>query len=148
MHEPKGVGKAQTEPNVTPLADVTMTLIIVFLIAVPALIWEGLPVDPAQAAPQAAAARETTLDGNPEGKLIVIALTETGITVNGEETPFDELGPLVAKAVAGPGVTTVVVEPVDSVSLDVVVWTLDVAKGAGATKVALLDRSQPEKVTG
>lgn len=142
MRQPKGVGEAQTAPNVTPLADVTMTLIIVFLIAIPALIWEGMPVNPAKAASQSSAPRETTISGKPEGRVLVIALGESGITLDGRPVTLEEVGPAVAEAVAKPGVTTVVVEPADAVSLDTVVRTLDVAKGAGATKVALLDRNQ------
>ena len=42
--------KGLHEANITPLADVTTTLIVVFLITMPAILWNGINVKAAQSA--------------------------------------------------------------------------------------------------
>ncbi len=45
----RGGLQGQNDANITPLADVTTTLIVVFLITMPALMWNGIQVNQAEA---------------------------------------------------------------------------------------------------
>jgi biopolymer transport protein ExbD len=138
MKGAKGVGRAQVEPNVTPLADVTMTLIIVFLIAMPALMWTGIRVNPAT--PSEAEARETVPVEDVKGTHLLIEVTPAGYAIDGEFVAFGDIEPAVFTFMSANPEGTVVVAPDDEVVLDAVVSVLDAAKGGGADKVALLDR--------
>jgi biopolymer transport protein ExbD len=133
----QGLSAAKTRPNITPLADVTMTLIIVFLIAMPALMWSGIRVNATQAT---TARHETVPQSEVEGELIVISVDPSGIRLDGEDITFDDLGPAIKARTEANGSSTVVVVPDDEVLLASVVDVLDTAKGAGAEKIALLDR--------
>lgn len=137
--------EAQVEPNVTPLADVTMTLIIVFLIAMPALMWSGMRVNPAQAT---APDHETVPESEVDGELLVIEVTTSGISVDGRSSTLEALEPAVRAFAERHPDNTVVIVPEDAVLLDVVVSVLDIAKGAGAQKIALLDREAASSVSG
>ena len=141
----KHASEAQVEPNVTPLADVTMTLIIIFLIAMPALMWSGMRVNPAQAT---APDHETVPQSEVEGELLVIEITTSGISVDGRSSTIEALEPAVRAFSARHPANTVVLVPADAVKLDVVVNVLDIAKGAGAAKIALLDYESAGHVSG
>ncbi len=132
-----GLSQANTRPNITPLADVTMTLIIVFLIAMPALMWSGIRVNATQAT---TAQHETVPMSEVQGELIVISVEPSGIRLDGEPISIDDLGPAIEARTGDEGGSTVVVVPDDEVILASVVDVLDTAKGAGAEKIALLDR--------
>lgn len=137
--------EAEVQPNVTPLADVTMTLIIVFLIAMPALMWSGMRVNPAQAT---APDHETVPESEVKGELLVIEITTAGIAVDGRSSTLDALEPAVRAFAERHPDNTVVIVPEDAVKLDTVVSVLDVAKGAGAEKIALLDREAASAASG
>ena len=129
--------EGQNEANITPLADVTTTLIVVFLITMPALLWNGIQVNSAEAGSEQAVITptEATDDG-----LLTVAVTPEGITLNGTAMEPDELETELTARLAERSDKTVVIVPHDDVILGSVVEVLDIAKASGAENLAMLNQ--------
>jgi biopolymer transport protein TolR len=129
--------EGQNEANITPLADVTTTLIVVFLITMPALLWNGIQVNPAEAGSEQAVITptEATDDG-----LLTVAVTPDGITLNGIAMEPEELETELTARLAERSDKTVVIVPHDDVILGLVVEVLDIAKASGAENLAMLNQ--------
>ena len=79
----------QNEANITPLADVTTTLIVVFLITMPALMWNGIQVNQAEAgSPSMPWSSRPSCD---EDKLLTVVVTPEGITLNDQPVDLVQL---------------------------------------------------------
>ena len=134
--------EGHNEANITPLADVTTTLIVVFLITMPALLWNGIQVNSAEAGSEQAVVTptEATDDG-----LLTVAVRPEGITLNGEAIDVEELEIQLTERLATRDEKTVVIVPHDDVILGTVVEVLDIAKASGAENLAMLNEigSQP-----
>lgn len=128
--------EGNNEANITPLADVTTTLIVVFLITMPALLWNGIQVNSAEAGSEQAVVTptEATDDG-----LLTVAVTPEGITLNGSPIEPQELETELTARLAERSEKTVVIVPHDEVILGVVVEVLDIAKASGAENLAMLN---------
>ena len=137
-----------TTANVTPLADVTTTLIVVFLVTMPTIMWSGIGVKATEGeGGDQVLAQEVRNQRNDD--LLTITVQPEGITVNREQVEFAELEGVLAKMLAERGDKTVVVVPSDYVELGRVVEVLDVAKASGAGSLALLNMNEkPRKVQG
>ena len=129
--------EGNNEANITPLADVTTTLIVVFLITMPALLWNGIQVNSAEAGSEQAVITptEATEDG-----LLTVAVTPEGITLNGTAMEPDELETELTVRLAERSDKTVVIVPHDDVILGSVVEVLDIAKASGAENLAMLNQ--------
>jgi biopolymer transport protein TolR len=130
------ITKGLNEANITPLADVTTTLIVVFLITMPAILWNGINVKAAQSTSeeQVVAPKSEKDDG-----LLTVAVTPEGITVNEQPVERAELQQTLALNLRLREDRTVLVVPSDRVQLGEVVEVLDTAKAAGAEGLALLN---------
>lgn len=126
-----------SEANITPLADVTTTLIVVFLVTLPALLWSGIEVQskPVQQGNQAVVSRPAA----ERTGLLTIAVRPDLILVNDEPIAFDVLESELTFRLAARENRTVIVVPDDHVKLGDVVAVLDIAKASGATDLALLN---------
>lgn len=124
------------EANVTPLADVVTTLIVVFLMTMPALLWSGIQVNATRASKTSAVTRS---ENSVDDKLTVLVTAES-IQVDGEHLDLDGLAALARKRLAAAGDHTVIVVPEDDVLLGNVVSVMDVLKQNGAEGLALLNR--------
>lgn len=126
-----------TEANVTPLADVVTTLIVVFLMTMPALMWSGI-----QVAATKASASSTVVA--PEEKTAVdkltVVVTPDGIEVDGRSVDRDELAELTREKMSGSTDRTAIIVPDDRVLLGGVVTVMDILKQNGAVNLALLNR--------
>ena len=133
----KSTLEGQNEANITPLADVTTTLIVVFLITMPAMLWNGIQVNSAEAGSEQAVITptEATDDG-----LLTVAVTPDGITLNGTAMEPDELETELTARLAERSDKTVVIVPHDDVILGLVVEVLDIAKASGADNLAMLNQ--------
>ncbi len=133
----KSTLEGNNEANITPLADVTTTLIVVFLITMPAMLWNGIQVNSAEAGSEQAVITptEATDDG-----LLTVAVTPDGITLNGTAMEPDELETELTARLAERSDKTVVIVPHDDVILGLVVEVLDIAKASGAENLAMLNQ--------
>jgi biopolymer transport protein ExbD len=126
--------------NITPLADVTTTLIVVFLITMPAIMGNGIQVN----ATRAEASENVVSTAAPENEeeLVMVSVTPEGITLNGDATSLAALEGLITAKLAERAEKTVVIVPSDFVKLGDVVDVMDAAKAGGAKSLALLNRKE------
>jgi biopolymer transport protein ExbD len=129
--------QGQNEANITPLADVTTTLIVVFLITMPALMWNGIQVNQAEAGSETAVVKPTELE---DDTLLTVVIAPDGITLNGEAVDIAELESALTERLQNRQDKTVVIVPDDAVLLGDVVAVLDVAKASGAENLAMLNQ--------
>ncbi len=131
--------RGQNDANITPLADVTTTLIVVFLITMPAILGNGIQVN-ATRAEASSTVVSTTADDQQE--LLTVAVTTDGLTLNGDAVLPEDLEQGLRTELAARMEKTVVIVPSDYVKLDEVVFVLDAAKAGGAKSLALLNKKE------
>lgn len=115
------------EINITPLTDIFLVLLIIFMITSSAMIESGPQVD----LPEAGVTSTET-----KGVTVTVDAAEN-IFVNGTATPRDQLAAGLREAVAQSDVKRVVLQGDKEVLLGDVVFILDEARSAGATEVAI-----------
>ena len=125
------------EANITPLADVTTTLIVVFLITMPALMWSGFDVNQAETGGESPQVQPTQ---SVQDDLLTIAVTVEGLKLNGTLMTDLALERAMQRELAGQHDRTVLIVPDGEVALGRVVTALDIAKASGAENLALLNR--------
>jgi len=126
-------------PNITPLADVTTTLIIVFMMTMPAILGNGIQVNATRA--EASESVVTTRE-QADQEMLMVSVAPEGIKVNGEEVLIADLELRLRDELATRTDKTVVIVPSDFVKLGDVVDVMDAAKGGGASSLALLNRKE------
>lgn len=132
--------KSIAEANVTPLADVVTTLIVVFLMTMPALLWSGIQVN----ATRASKTRELARQENAVEDKMTVLVTAESIQVDGEHLDLAGLAALTRQRLAAAEDRTVIIVPDDAVLLGNVVTVMDVLKQNGAEGLALLNRARAE----
>lgn len=131
------LGHGLNDANITPLADVTTTLIVVFLITMPALMWNGFDVNQAQTGGESPEVQPTE---ELDESLLTIAVTLEGLKLNGKLLTDAEIASQLEYKLARRDDRTVVIVPDRVVALGRVVTALDIAKASGAESLALLNR--------
>ena len=115
------------EINITPLTDIFLVLLIIFMITSSAMVEAGPKVN----LPEAGVT-------STESKGVVVTVDSTeAVFVNGEQTERADLPSRLAGAIAESDVKRVVLEGDRDVILGDVVWILDQARSAGAEEVAI-----------
>ena len=120
------------EPMLTPLCDAAMTLIVVFIMTLPAVIWSGFDVDSTQTTKDKKQAKTT------QSKYIAVSISQKGVFFNGKKTDPKKLYTQIQEALPDIDDNSVIVIPDDDVMLDTIVQVFDIAKLAGAERFALL----------
>ena len=129
----RDAGGAITDINVTPLVDVCLVLVIIFMVLTPFAMQAGIEVASSRLG---AAKGETAVKQN-----VTIVIDEKGrVKVNGRETKVEELGPFLKLALASSRDGLVSVNASPQVEVGRVVEVLDVSKQNGAKRVALLNQ--------
>jgi biopolymer transport protein ExbD len=131
---------AITEINVTPLVDVALVLVIIFMVVSPFILQAGIVVSESKAG---AATGKASLDQN-----VQISLSAEGqIKVNDKITPLEDLSLALKEAIAKSkdGLVTLQAETKNRVGQ--VVQILDLAKQSGAKKVAILNKIEATEKT-
>lgn len=128
------------EANIVPLADVVTTLIVVFLMTMPALLWSGIQVNATRASKTEAVTRK---ENSAVDKLTVLVTAES-IQVDGRLVDLTELAALTRTRLAASSDRTVIVVPEAEVRLGNVVTVMDVLKQNGAEGLALLGRAKEQ----
>jgi biopolymer transport protein ExbD len=123
-----------TEINVTPLVDVALVLVIIFMAVSPFVLQTGLNVLESKAG---AAKGKSALSEN-----VQVFLTQAGIIkINDQEVLAENLFEVLKKAIAESQDGLVTVQADEKNLVGEVVSILDLAKQAGAKKVAILNSS-------
>ena len=129
---------AITEINVTPLVDVCLVLVIIFMAVSPFMLQAGIVVSESKAG---AATGKASLEQN-----VQISLGADGqIAVNGAPARLEDLGQILKEAIpkSKDGLVTLQAETGNRVGQ--VVEILDLAKQMGAKKVAILNKPEEDK---
>jgi biopolymer transport protein TolR len=126
-YKPKA-GDQMAAPNVIPMADIMLVLLIIFMLTANLIAKQAIEVELPRAS------QSTTL--NPT--TLAITLTREGaLYLNGRATTPAELRAAVRDAVAKDPKTQVIIAGDKSVSHGRVVWVLDVVKSLGVASFAI-----------
>jgi biopolymer transport protein TolR len=125
-----------SEPNVVPLIDVLLVLIIIFMMITPR-IPTGLPALVPQPAPP-----QTPTDPQPD--VVVVQIMQGGkIMINGDQSTWDTLGPRLADIFKERADKIAFVKGADEVPFADVARAIDIMRGAYIDHIGLMPGSEP-----
>lgn len=119
------------EINITPLTDIFLVLLIIFMISSSAMLEGGLQV-------KLPTAKASSLTQSETGKPTFITIAKTGeVLVNETQVSEGSLGTRIREAIQGNVDKTVVIRGDENILLGKAVFIMDAARSAGAEKIAL-----------
>ena len=127
-------GKARPDMNVTPLVDVVLVLLIIFMVVTPMLakqFWVNVPSEPEDNAPP-----PPPSDAPPS--IVVTVQPDGTVRVNSDVVPLAELSERVTRALAARSDRTVFFDAHSDAEYGRAVEVLDTLRGGGATTVAVM----------
>ena len=122
-----------TEINVTPLVDVCLVLVIIFMVIAPFVLQAGIEI-------------ATTRVGAAKGKVAmgenvrVLLNDKGGLRVNGRKVSWEELGQVLREAIAVSRDKLVSLDASRKAKVGQVVEILDTSKQNGALRLALVNQ--------
>ncbi len=125
-------GRAAPEMNVTPLVDVVLVLLIIFMVITPLMakqFWVALPdkpEEPAQPKPS-----------EPSEPIVVTVTREGDVRINREVVPDAEFKERLRRVLAAKGERTIFFDAHDEAPFARASQALDMARGAGAATIAV-----------
>ena len=123
--------------NMTPLIDIMLVLLIIFMMTSSIGLESGLDID----LPQVASATSPK-----EGTSVLLSLDRQGnIAVQGKATDLNNLESAIKEALAQNNTQTVVLEGDHQSTFGLAVKVMDYAKAAGATKFAIAAELEAKK---
>lgn len=130
MQAEQSSDSAITGINITPLVDVALVLVIIFMVTMPFLMEKAMKVKSSDQK-----ATEVSSVNDP----ILVEIAPDAITIEGRRVKMEELGPSLAVLLKERGVSAVAVSAQTSVLHGRVVQVLDNVMGSGATDLNLLE---------
>src|SRR5215831_19276881 len=125
-------GGALATPNVVPLIDILLVLIIIFMVITP-LIPKGLDT----LVPQPN--KDQQQNQELENKTVVVQLLQNNkLKINNEDTNWDQLGPRIEQIFKERAEKVAFVKGDNDVEFQQVARAIDVMRGAGIDKVGLI----------
>lgn len=126
--------------NVTPLIDVVLVLLIIFMVITPVMVYEmavNLPE------------KTETVDRKdlPKDQLLIAACEDGTMSLNRTILPLDELKDTLRDRLRTKAKKTVFVDAHPDAGYDQVVVLLDTARDAGADRLGIASLKTPEKFT-
>ena len=119
------------EINITPLTDIFLVLLIIFMISSSAMLEGGLQV-------KLPSAKSTTLTKSGTGKPTYVTLSKDGrISENEKEATEPALAQVIKETLLQSSDKTVVIRGDESIFLGKAVKIMDAARAAGADKIAI-----------
>lgn len=118
------------EINITPLTDIFLVLLIIFMISSSAMMEGGLQV-------KLPTAKSTGVSSSQSGKPIFITVAKTGEILVNEKAAGANLAETIRETLATTTEKTVVIRGDEAVFLGKAVEIMDAARSAGAEKIAL-----------
>lgn len=117
------------EINMTPLIDIMLVLLIIFMVTSSLSLESGLQID---------VPKVEKTENSSESNAIIVSLTNDGrIAVQGQVVEMNALKESIAQALKKEGTEMVVLEGDKASSLGAAVEIIDIAKSAGASKFAI-----------
>jgi biopolymer transport protein ExbD len=130
---PSKPGRATPTMNVTPLVDVVLVLLIIFMVVTPLMakqFWIHLPNKPEKEEP-------ATPDDKNES--VVVSVTKAGeILINREVVPEPEFSAKLRRVLAFKGQRTVFFDADEEAEFGKAVKAMDLARGGGAETIAVV----------
>ena len=130
------LGVARPEMNVTPLVDVVLVLLIIFMVITPLLgkqFWVHYPdLDDAE---------DQSSPEEGQGPVVVSVAASGHARINREIVPDEDLAGRIRRVLAARGSRTIFFDASDRVEFGRAVEVLDLARGGGATTIAMLTES-------
>ncbi|PKM99309.1 MAG: hypothetical protein CVU78_06990 [Elusimicrobia bacterium HGW-Elusimicrobia-2] len=123
----------KVRPNVLSLTDTALTLIVVFLVTLPSMFWNGINID---AVRSAQSGKSEIYSGE---SILLLSVSKTLLYVNGQATAFSRLKKRLQKELSGRSQREVVIAPDGDVPLKRLVKVFDSARLAGAKNLILLE---------
>jgi len=134
-------GRARPSMNVTPLVDVVLVLLIIFMVITPLLakqFWVHLPNKPDK--------NEPAQDIPDKDKPIVITVTKTGeIKINRDVVAKDQFSGKLKRVLAAKQQRTVFFDAEDDAEFGYAVEAMDLARAGGASTIAVLTEGLASK---
>ena len=119
------------EINITPLTDIFLVLLIIFMISSSAMLEGGLQV-------KLPTAKTPSLAQNQAGKPLFITIAKDGqISINESKVSEQSLPAKIQETLQGSADKTVVIRGDEGILLGKAVMIMDAARAAGAEKIAL-----------
>jgi biopolymer transport protein ExbD/biopolymer transport protein TolR len=135
----KKPGRAQPSMNVTPLVDVVLVLLIIFMVITPLLakqFWLSLPNK----------VQKTEPASSDDSRTIVITVDATGsIRMNRELIARPEFSNRLQRALSGTQQRTIFVDADELAQFGDVVSVMDLARAGGASTIAVLTEALPAR---
>jgi biopolymer transport protein ExbD len=126
-------GRAQPAMNVTPLVDVVLVLLIIFMVITPLLskqFWLHMPSKPDQ---------EPAAEVDAKNQPIVVSVTQDGvIRINRDVVPKGQLAAKLERVLAARGDRTIFFDAAEETEFGLAAEVMDLARGGGATTIAVL----------
>jgi biopolymer transport protein ExbD len=126
--------------NMTPLVDVSLVLVVIFMATAPMFMQSGIIVSSAEKKNTAAAQPKPA---KPEEN-IVIKLEGPALRLNQRPVADADLSPLLRAMLAQTTEKRVIISPEREVKHGRVIWVMDTAKQAGADTLVILGKSPTE----
>lgn len=137
-----GGGSPRAEINITPMIDILLVLIIVFMVVVSMSQEKGLPAQIPQPAKDKA-------QPEPEGTIVIQIAWEGEnhpplLKINEEEVKWDKLHERLSKIFTERVERVAFVKGDDDVNFEFVADAIDIARSSGVQRIGLLTRTGPE----
>ncbi|MFQ6082413.1 MAG: ExbD/TolR family protein [Candidatus Aminicenantia bacterium] len=124
-----GASKIKSEPNVVPLCDVLLVLIIIFMVITP-LIQKGMDVKLPETT--------TDLSATPAGLIVLTLKKDLSVMINLEEVPRHLLAQRLENIYSARQDKTAFIRADSRVTYEKVVELIDVARGAGVEILGII----------
>lgn len=122
------------EPNMTPLIDVSLVLVVILMVATPLAFQSAIAVRTASSAGRASAVKSDA------DRIEVGVANDGAITVDGTAIPRESVETAIAARLGGSKSRMVVVHVAPDAPHGYMVGVLDDARSAGAAEIALAER--------
>ena len=127
-------GHIESEPNVVPMIDILLVLLIIFMISQP-LSRMGLDV---QVPPP-----QTATESGPSNQIVLELLSDGSYAINSQPVPFDQLDTQFHAIFDPRPVKLLFVKPASNRIYQEVIEAMDIARGAGVMVIGFTPKAEP-----